>query len=277
MNTIKDIFLGADEYYPVDFKKTIIYLHHTCGSHRPDWVVQGWDSDKNEDGTIRKIATSFVIGGKSTRDGDASWDGVVVRCFPETQWAFHLGAKGTNGLFDKISIGIEICNYGHLVLSKNGQFMTYVNTPVPQDQVIELSKPFRGFKYYHKYTDRQLDGVRQLLIYLSNRFGINLKLGLQEWINKEMLIMPNGLSILGQQQWLNQNGFVGKNGKPLKEDGLWGENSAFAVQSIGKSAFEFNPLTMNGYPGVWSHTSIRADGKSDVSPQPNLIAMLKSL
>jgi hypothetical protein len=273
---IKDLFLASDEYYQTDFKKSTIYLHHTCGSHRPDYVIQGWDTDKNENGSIRKIATSFVIGGKSTRDGDETWNGIIMRCFPESQWSFHLGVKGTNGMFDKISIGIEICNYGHLVRSKTGQFMTYVNTPVPEDQVVELATPFKGFRYYHKYTDKQLDSLRDLLLYLGNKFKINLKLGLVEWINKQTIIMPNGLSILDQQRWLNQNGFVGKNGKPLIEDGMWGENSAFAVQSIGKNAFEYNSLTMNGYPGIWSHSSIRSD-KDDASPQPNLISMLKSL
>jgi hypothetical protein len=88
--------------------------------------------------------------------------------------------------------------------------------------------------------------------------------------------MPNGLSVLQQQQWLNHCGFVGKNGKHLSEDGSWGENSAYAVQSIGRSAFEFNPLTLTGYPGVWTHSNIRTD-KSDCSPQPNLITMLMSL
>lgn len=272
---IKDIFLGPDEYFPIDFKKTIIYLHHTEGSSRPDYVIQGWDNDSS-DGTANRIATSFVIGGKSTRDGDTSWDGVIVRCFPESQWAWHLGAKGTNGLFDKISVGIELCNYGYLNKSKTGQFMTYVNTIVPEDQVVELSKSFRGYRYYHKYTDAQLNSLRELLVFLGVKFSINLKMGLQEWINKETLIMPNGLSILDQQKWLNKNGFVGKNGLSLKEDGVWGENSAYAVQSIGRSAFEFNPLTLTGYPGIWSHTNIRPD-KGDISPQPNLIQMLKSL
>lgn len=273
---IKDIFLDSSEYFPVDFKKTTIYLHHTCGSHRPDWVVQGWDKDHNQDGSTNRVATSFVIGGKSTRDGDTSWDGVIVRCFPESQWAWHLGAKNTNGMFDKISIGIEICNYGFLTRSKSGQFMTYVNTPVPDDQVVELPRPFRGYKFYHKYTDNQINNLRELLIYLGTRFNINLKMGLRDWILKESLLMPNGLSILDQQKWLNKNGFVGKNGNPLIEDGIWGENSAYAVQSIGRSAFEFNPLTLNGYPGVWSHTSIRND-KQDISPQPKLIEMLLSL
>jgi len=273
---IKDIFLGPDEFFPVDFKKTIIYLHHTCGSHRPDWVVQGWDKDHNSDGSASRIATSFVIGGISTRDGDTSWDGVIVRCFPESQWAWHLGAKDTDITIDKISIGIEICNYGYLTRSKTGQFLTYVNTPVSEEQVVELSKPFRGYKFYHKYTDKQITSLRELLIYLGNKFNINLKLGLQEWIKRENLIMPNNLSIIQQQQWLNKNGFVGKNGLPLDEDGIWGENSAYAVQSIGRSAFEFNPVTLNAYPGLSTHTNIRRD-KADCSPQPALYQMIKSL
>ena len=154
--------------------------------------------------------------------------------------------------------------------------MTHVNTPVPEDQVVELAKPFRGYKFYHKYTDKQLLSLRELVVSLSVKYGINLKLGLQEWLNKESLIMPNGLSILQQQEWLNQYGFVGKDGTPLEEDGYWGENTAWAVQSVGRTAFEANPLTLNGYPGIWSHTSIRND-KSDISPQPNMIQMLKSL
>jgi hypothetical protein len=273
---IRDMFLDYDEYFPTNFKKTIIYLHHTAGSHRPDWVIQSWNKDQNQDGSVRRIATSFVIGGISSRNNDSTWDGAIIRAFPESQWAWHLGASQTSGIFDKISIGIEICNYGYLVRSKTGQFMTYVNTPIPENQVVELSRPFRGYKYYHKYTDKQILSLRELLLFLGNKYNINLKLGLQEWINKENLIMPNNLSIIDQQRWLNRNGFVGKNGNPLVEDGVWGENSAWATQSINKSAFEFNPLTLNGYPGVWSHSNIRRD-KSDISPQPNLIEMLRSL
>lgn len=273
---IKDIFLDIDEYYQTDFKKSIIYLHHTAGGHRPDWVVNSWNKDSNSNGSTRRIATSYVVGGKSTRDGDTSWDGVIVRCFPDSKWAWHLGAKGTNGMFDKTSIGIEICNYGYLVRSKNGLFMNYVNSVVPEEQVIELKQPFRGFKYYHKYTDRQLESVRQLLIELGNKYNIPLNLGLVENLKRESLIIPNNLSVLEQQKWLNNHGYVGKNGKRLVEDGLWGSNTAWAVNSVGISAFEFNPATLTGHPGIWTHANIRKD-KTDCSPQPNLISMLNSL
>jgi hypothetical protein len=41
-------------------------------------------------------------------------------------------------------------------------------------------------------------------------------------------------------------------------------------------AFEVNQNALNGDHGVWSHSSVRKD-KSDVSPQPELIAMLRTL
>lgn len=40
--------------------------------------------------------------------------------------------------------------------------------------------------------------------------------------------------------------------------------------------FEFNERAVKGYHGVWSHTSFRPD-KSDVFPDKDLIAMLKTL
>ena len=40
--------------------------------------------------------------------------------------------------------------------------------------------------------------------------------------------------------------------------------------------FEINADALNGKPGIWSHTSVRKD-KSDVHPQDELIAMLKTL
>lgn len=43
-----------------------------------------------------------------------------------------------------------------------------------------------------------------------------------------------------------------------------------------QNMFDVNKLALQGTPGIWTHTSFRAD-KSDCHPQPELIDMLKSL
>ncbi len=44
----------------------------------------------------------------------------------------------------------------------------------------------------------------------------------------------------------------------------------------GESAFNLNQNALHGTAGLWTHTNYRLD-KSDCSPQPNLVNMLKSL
>lgn len=274
---IKSIPLEFGEYFTDKPAKDTIYIHHTAGGHRPDWTIAGWNADRTKSGGRLRVATSYVIGGISATDGNSEWDGVVVRCFPDDMWAHHLGLETSNNeLLNRKSIAIEICNYGPLTLSNNGKFYNYVNNPVPTSQVIELSKPFKGYKYYHKYSDKQLESLRQLLIDLGERFNIDLKAGLRKYLSAEGLKMPAGLSILDQQKWLNAKGFFGKNGKPLAEDGIDGSNTQFAISCVGQEPFGLNHEALNGFPGVWTHVNVRND-KFDCSPQVNLVSMLKSL
>jgi hypothetical protein len=56
-------------------------------------------------------------------------------------------------------------------------------------------------------------------------------------------------------------------------DGLIAE-----IKKQGAKAFEFNKNAYNGsVKGMWTHANVRATGKSDLFPQPNLIDMLLSL
>jgi len=97
------------------------------------------------------------------------------------------------------------------------------------------------------------------------------------------VIMPDGLDTLGQQKWLNSQGYIGGNGKALTEDGLAGgatSNTNYAINSYKEAlkgkAFELNKQALAGAEGVWTHTNVRSD-KFDLSPQPAVIEMIKSL
>jgi hypothetical protein len=279
---IKKLHLPDDEYFPEETEKKSIVLHHTAGSHRPDWVVSAWDRDKTKGGKSLRVATHFIIGSKSTRDNDTTWDGVIVEALDLKYWAHHLGTKNSNNSqLNKQSIGIEICNYGPLTKSQNGQFFTYVNSKVPEEDVIDLGKNWRGYRYYHNYTDKQIESVRYLIYSLSEKYGIDVCKGineLYEGFDETLKYKP----ILEQQKFLNSKGYLGMNGKSIVEDGLPGRNTNYAMRLYTDAKrekwkpFEYQPLANEGAEGIWSHTNFRKD-KFDIYPHPKLIEMLQSL
>jgi hypothetical protein len=197
---IKDCLLLPEEYYNEVFEKDTIYLHHTAGSHRADWTIASWEHDKTKSGLPLKVATAYVIGGLSTRDfRETSWDGVILRAFNDTYWAHHLGTKETNNsILNKKSVAIEICNYGGLVLGNDGNYYNYVKGIVPKEQVVKLVKPFRGYTYYHAYTDKQLTSLKELLLDIVSRHPkINLKKGLQELLTEDNFLEINQAALKG--------------------------------------------------------------------------------
>ena len=279
---IKKIYLPDDEYFPEKTEKKSIVLHHTAGSHRPDWVVSAWDRDKTKGGKSLRVATHFVVGGKSTRDGNTEWDGVIVEAFDLRYWEHHLGTKNTNNsLLNKQSIGIEICNYGPLTKTQDGEFFTYVNSKVPEKDVVDLGKNWRGFRYYQNYTDKQIESVKYIIETVSKKYSIDVCKGINE-LFEDYNESIQTMTVIEQQVFLNSKGYLGMNGKPLSEDGVSGRNTNYALRLYtdakrGKwKPFEYQPLANEGAEGIWSHTNFRKD-KFDVYPHPKLIEMLQSL
>jgi hypothetical protein len=171
----------ATQYVVEETTKTQIYLHHTAGNPNPQQTYKGWETN------TERIATCVVIGGLP--DKSNSWaDGDIIQGFSSKNWAWHLGLK--ESIFfkfgvpykslDRIGIGVEICNWGQLTL-KDDKFYTYVNSIVPGDQVCELATPFKGFKYFHKYTDAQIESVHQLLLLWKDKYGIPLTYNPDIW------------------------------------------------------------------------------------------------
>lgn len=271
---VKKLYLPDDEYFPVVTDKKTIVLHHTAGSHRPDWVVSAWDRDKTKGGKSLRVAIYYVVGGKSTRGNDSEWDGVIVEAFDLKYWAHHLGTKSTNNSqLNKQSVGIEICNYGPLTKSQDGQFFTYVNSKVQEEDVIDLGKNWRGFRYYHNYTDKQIESVKHIIETVSDKYKIDVCKGINELFESHDSEV-NNMSILRQQKFLNSKGYVGMNGKPLTEDGIPGRNTNYALRLYNDAkrgdwrAFEFQQLANEGGEGIWSHTNFRKD-KFDVTLTQN--------
>jgi N-acetyl-anhydromuramyl-L-alanine amidase AmpD len=173
INKIIQYNLPDHQYYSEVLRKTQIYIHHTAGNSNPLLVVDSWKQ------TPEKISTAFVIAGKPDKSKSYQ-DGDIVQGFSSKYWSYHLGIK--KEIFqsrnieykplDKYSIGIELCNWGYLKKGQDGKFRTYVNSIVPEEEAIKLDTPFRRYEYWHNYTDAQINALRDLLVYLCDKFNI---------------------------------------------------------------------------------------------------------
>lgn len=168
---IKQVGFPTSQFIQEEHPKAQIYLHHTAGGPSGEQVFVGWASNPE------RIATCVSISGKGTN----CVDGQIVQGFSSKHWAYHLGLKESTfqkfnlpyKSLDKISIGIEICNWGQLT-ARDGKFYSYVNREVPENEICILETPYKGYKYFHNYTDAQIQSVKELLVLWKDRYGIPL-------------------------------------------------------------------------------------------------------
>lgn len=167
---IKQVKFPETQYFQDEFKKTQVYLHHTAGGPLGENVFKHWANNKE------RVSTCVAI----------SQSGEIVQGYSSKKWGYHLGL-GTdiftkNNIpykpLDRFSIGIEICNWGW-VKEKDGKFYNYVNKEVKD--FIELEKPFKGYKFWHNYTDEQIESTRELLLLWNERYNIPLDYNEDIW------------------------------------------------------------------------------------------------
>jgi len=171
---IKQVPLRESQYIKEATEKKQIVLHHTAGNSSGVGTIKMWDTDDRG-----RIATCVTISGKG--QSKDTYDGEICQAFSSKHWGYHLGIKPevfrSKGLpykaLDKHAIGIEICNWGPLD-RVNGKFYNYVDREISADQVTELETPYKGHKFYHRYTDAQIESTRQLLVYWNETYGIDL-------------------------------------------------------------------------------------------------------
>jgi len=190
-----------------------ICLHHTAGWNNPYSTIDSWGRDSRG-----IVATEFVVGGQKVTDGDSKYDGEILQAFPEGGYGWHLGIG--NNFMHRNTIGIELNNFGFLtkggffsrvdgkkvfVNRKKDHFYTYVGTEISPNssQVVELDKEFRGFKFWHKYSDEQIKKTFDLLKYLSERDGIDVRDGLPKLIKEKGI---EAFDIVDRRMCENQKG-----------------------------------------------------------------------
>ena len=142
---------------------------------------------KLKDGDVKiklfeDIAPKHVERFKKLSD-DKKYDGVVLEAFDSNYWAYHLGKNGSSHMHSH-SVGIEVCNFGPL--TKDGdKYYTWANTEVHPDNVCDLGTMWRGYQYWHNYSDEQIASLERLIKHIANEHNINLNLGLKESLLNE--------------------------------------------------------------------------------------------
>lgn len=194
LKKIKQVPLKESQYIKEETPKKQIVLHHTAGNASGVGTISMWDNDDRG-----RIATCVTISGPGAK---GTYDGEICQAFSSKFWAYHLGIKPevfraykvSYQSLDRIAIGIEICNFGPLTL-KDGKYYNYVNREMPADQVTTLETPYKGFKYYHKYSDAQIQSVKDLLTYWKGIYNISLAFDYDQMftVNAKALKGENGL------------------------------------------------------------------------------------
>lgn len=162
---IIDFPLQPNEYFSQVFEKENIFLHLTGGNRNAYFVQNGWERDNMS--AQGAVGTAFILSGDDSQNksGWAIEDGQVLRVFDDKFWAYHTGT-GVPSL-DQKSVAIEICNWANLT-QRNGRFFTWTGEEIPSNQVEELD--FRGVRFWHKISDKQLESLRGLLKMLLDKY-----------------------------------------------------------------------------------------------------------
>ncbi len=190
----------ARHYFREEFPKRQIYLSHSISHPHPRFVLERWQASPY------KLGSCFLLAGQPYPHETHYDDGQIHQCFHSKYWAMHLGVhaqanqvpeafktKTHTRTLEKHSISIVLCSAGALSW-EGGRFYTSFRKVVPEEQVIEYMDPYRGMRFFHRYTPAQIEALRKLLLYLREVYAIPLRYRSQIWdISEQALEGEPGL------------------------------------------------------------------------------------
>jgi N-acetylmuramoyl-L-alanine amidase len=146
-------------FYPEKTLKDMVVLHFTCGHLKGD-IATLVEQDSH-------MSTHFILGR----------NGVAYQLFNTNFWSYHLGKScvGGNTPNSKRSIAIEISNIGPL--SEKGTTLCDIYGHAycemsEQQYYTKLSTSWRGYQYFATFTESQYVSLKNLLVYICNKWSI---------------------------------------------------------------------------------------------------------
>lgn len=164
---IVDYPLSNGQWYAEKQPKKYIIWHGTQGrtQHTPSngspghatSSIDGWNESPDH------IGTPFLV----------DRDGTIYRTFKdEREWIYHLGLLGTNGRYDKASIGIEFANELELIPS-DGKYYAFDRISKNTEYTGPvLKRTWRSHDWWAKLDEAQVDAAIELTLDLCNKHGI---------------------------------------------------------------------------------------------------------
>ena len=167
---IEQYNLPEGEYVKEISAKHWIFIASNNGQHSPYKVIDSWKNDQRG-----RIGAHYVIGGLSVNEDEninkSETDGKILQAVKDEHRSYHLGKVKSSKMI-KGSISIELCSAGYLK-ERNGKYYTWYEEEVHPSQVVRLDQPYRGHRYFHKYSQKQLDSLEALLLLLTDKHNIN--------------------------------------------------------------------------------------------------------
>jgi hypothetical protein len=177
---VKKIFFPGNQYVQRKTLKDIFVIHHSAGWDDARQMYNIWASDMNG-----RVCTAYGI----------TDDGTIYQGFDTVYWghALYVNSKRNlvpsmyktplhNVLLNSRAIQVEVCNWGPL-FEKNDKlyawpaYQTQKWLPkyeVPRSRAIYYEEGFKGFKWYERYTDDEIESLRKLILHHHDKDGINL-------------------------------------------------------------------------------------------------------
>jgi hypothetical protein len=154
-------------YFPPAERKSGIAIHHTVGATARstyDW----WTRARTNGGRPRMVGTAYLI----------DHDGTVFEVFEPGAWAYQFGLRWLPASrigFEQRFIGIELASEGPL-LEVNGALYCFdrvsPRTKKRREEAFDFGRLYRGYRWFDRYENAQLEALGGLVNELCERFEI---------------------------------------------------------------------------------------------------------